>query len=69
MSQYLNNLKLGETIDVRGPSGKLTYLGNGKLSVKNLRNEPPTVLNATHINMIAGKFRRFVINLSTGIIL
>lgn len=54
MSQYLNNLKIGETIDVRGPSGKLVYLGDGKLSVKNLRTAPPTVVKATHINMIAG---------------
>ena len=30
MSQYLDNMKIGETIDVRGPSGKLTYFGRGK---------------------------------------
>lgn len=56
MTQYLNSLKIGETIDVRGPSGKLVYLGDGKLSMKNLRTAPPTIVKATHINMIAGKF-------------
>ena len=29
MSQYLESLKIGDTIDVRGPSGKLHYLGRG----------------------------------------
>ena len=29
MSQYLESLKIGDTIDIRGPSGKLTYLGRG----------------------------------------
>lgn len=30
MSQYLDAMSIGDTIDVRGPSGKLTYLGQGK---------------------------------------
>lgn len=30
MSQYLESLKIGDTIDVRGPSGKVTYLGRGR---------------------------------------
>ncbi|KAK6625683.1 NADH-cytochrome b5 reductase 2 [Polyplax serrata] len=54
MSQYLENLKLGDTIDVRGPSGKLQYLGHGKFSVKNLRKDPPTIVQAKYVNMIAG---------------
>lgn len=31
MSQHLEQMSIGETIDVRGPSGNLTYLGKGKL--------------------------------------
>ncbi|XP_014884591.1 NADH-cytochrome b5 reductase 3-like [Poecilia latipinna] len=30
MSQYLESLKLGDTIDFRGPSGLLTYEGKGE---------------------------------------
>ena len=29
MSQHLESLKIGDTIDVRGPSGKLTYAKAG----------------------------------------
>lgn len=30
MSQYLDSLKIGDTIDFRGPSGLLVYKGKGK---------------------------------------
>lgn len=30
MSQYLNDMKIGDTIDFRGPNGLLVYNGNGK---------------------------------------
>lgn len=30
MSQYLENLKMGDTIDFRGPSGLLVYEGKGE---------------------------------------
>lgn len=33
MSQYLNDLELDQTIDVRGPFGKLTYLGDGNVKI------------------------------------
>jgi NAD(P)H-flavin reductase len=33
MSQYLNDLTLGSNIQVRGPFGKITYLGNGKFKI------------------------------------
>lgn len=29
MSQYLNDMKIGDTIDFRGPNGLLVYNGNG----------------------------------------
>jgi NAD(P)H-flavin reductase len=31
MSQYLDSLKPGDTIDVRGPSGRIKYKRNGNL--------------------------------------
>lgn len=54
MSQHLESLKIGDTIDVRGPSGRLNYLGDGKFSIKKLRKDPPQVLKASKVAMIAG---------------
>ncbi|KAF5298586.1 hypothetical protein FQR65_LT09681 [Abscondita terminalis] len=54
MSQYLDNLKIGETIDVRGPSGRLQYLGQGKFSIKKLRKDPAQTLTVSKVGMIAG---------------
>jgi hypothetical protein len=33
MTQYLNDLPIGSNIKVRGPFGKLTYLGNGNFKI------------------------------------
>ncbi|XP_072941533.1 NADH-cytochrome b5 reductase 2 isoform X1 [Epargyreus clarus] len=54
MSQYLNNMKIGDTIDVRGPSGRLQYAENGKFLIKKLRKDPPVEIIAKKLNMIAG---------------
>jgi len=54
MSQYLNNMKVGEYIDVRGPSGRLKYLGGGRFSLKLLRKDPPRIVTVTKVAMIAG---------------
>jgi hypothetical protein len=34
MSQHLESLDLGETIDVRGPNGLLVYEGHGNFAIK-----------------------------------
>ncbi|XP_026765102.1 NADH-cytochrome b5 reductase 2 isoform X1 [Galleria mellonella] len=54
LSQYLENLKLGETIDVRGPSGRLQYAGKGTFLIKKLRKDPPLKIVTKKLNMIAG---------------
>lgn len=54
MTQFLDEMKMGDKIAFRGPSGKLQYLGNGKLSIKKLRKDPPQIVNVKKINMIAG---------------
>jgi cytochrome-b5 reductase len=54
MTQFLDAMKIGDTIAFRGPSGKLKYLGNGKFSIKKLRNEPPQEVKVKNVNMIAG---------------
>jgi cytochrome-b5 reductase len=56
MSQYLENMKLGDTIDVRGPSGRLVYLGKGKFAIKVLRKDPPTTISVKKLAMIAGMY-------------
>ena len=54
MSQHLESLKIGDTIDVRGPSGRLNYLGNGKFLIKKLRKDPAHEVNILNVGMIAG---------------
>ncbi|XP_063823311.1 NADH-cytochrome b5 reductase 2 isoform X1 [Ostrinia nubilalis] len=54
MSQHLNNMRLGDTIDVRGPSGRLQYAGNGTFMIKKMRKDPPIKVVAKQMNMIAG---------------
>lgn len=63
MSQYLDELKIGEKIDVRGPSGRLQYLDNGTFSIKNLRKEPPSIVKVKKVNMIAGKLIPLINNI------
>eukprot|EP00898_Chlorokybus_atmophyticus_P002635 jgi/Chlat1/3372/Chrsp23S00270 len=48
MSQYLESLCIGDTIDVKGPLGHVHYLSRGNFTVD---REPK---HATHISMIAG---------------
>jgi cytochrome-b5 reductase len=54
MTQFLDELNIGDKIAFRGPSGKLQYLGNGKFSIKKLRKDPPQIVNVKKVNMIAG---------------
>lgn len=54
LSQYLNNMKINDTIDVRGPSGRLQYTGNGTFLIKKLRKDPPTKVVVKKLNLIAG---------------
>ena len=37
MSQHLDSLKVGDTIDMKGPKGHLEYLGQGNFTVKQMR--------------------------------
>ncbi|SPP76742.1 blast:NADH-cytochrome b5 reductase 3 [Drosophila guanche] len=54
MTQYLEQMELGDKISFRGPSGRLQYLGNGTFSIKKLRKDPPKHVTAKRVNMIAG---------------
>ncbi|MCJ8743404.1 hypothetical protein PDJAM_G00093640 [Pangasius djambal] len=54
MSQYLDSLRIGDTIDFRGPSGLLMYKGQGVFEIKPEKKSPPEVKTAKHLGMIAG---------------
>lgn len=53
MSQYVDNLKIGDTIAFRGPTGKLEYTGNGQFVIRR-PNKPVANIKAEFINLIAG---------------
>lgn len=56
MSKVLDALKPGDTMDVRGPTGRFFYQGNGKLGFKTdkWQTEPNKFHDAKKIVMIAG---------------
>jgi cytochrome-b5 reductase len=54
MTQYVNDLAIGQTIDVRGPSGKLIYNGCGEFAIRPDKKAPSNNLRVKKINMIAG---------------
>ncbi|XP_041651972.1 NADH-cytochrome b5 reductase 2 [Cheilinus undulatus] len=54
MSQYLDNMAIGDTIDFRGPNGLLIYKGNGQFSIRPDKKSEPNTRKFKHIGMIAG---------------
>lgn len=40
MTQYLENMKIGEEIMVKGPSGRFEYVGHSKFTITKLRQAP-----------------------------
>jgi cytochrome-b5 reductase len=54
MSQHLDAMNIGDSIDVRGPSGLLEYKGKGEFAVKPDKKSPPNLLKVKKVSMIAG---------------
>lgn len=54
MSQYLNNMALGDTINVRGPSGLCVYKGKGQFDIKADKKSPAVPRRVRKVGMIAG---------------
>ncbi|XP_036415298.1 NADH-cytochrome b5 reductase 3 isoform X1 [Colossoma macropomum] len=54
MSQYLENLKLGDVVDVRGPGGLLEYKGHGQFAIRADKKSAPEIKKATSVGLIAG---------------
>jgi len=53
LSQHLDSLNIGDTIEMKGPIGHLNYLGQGKFTVKKMR-KPIQTRKAKHFGLIAG---------------
>ncbi|XP_008303460.1 NADH-cytochrome b5 reductase 2 [Stegastes partitus] len=54
MSQYLDSMTLGDTIDFRGPNGLLVYKGKGQFSIRADKKSEAKVKKFRHVAMIAG---------------
>ncbi|XP_030280558.1 NADH-cytochrome b5 reductase 2 [Sparus aurata] len=54
MSQYLDNMAIGDAIDFRGPNGLLVYQDNGRFSIRPDKKAEPKVRRFKHVGMIAG---------------
>lgn len=54
LSQHLESLSISDTVDFRGPSGRLVYKGQGKFAIKLLRKDPPVEYDVKKVVMLAG---------------
>ncbi|KAM6961699.1 NADH-cytochrome b5 reductase 3 [Tautogolabrus adspersus] len=54
MSQYLESLRINDTIDFRGPSGLLVYKGKGVFAIQPEKKASAETKTAKHVGMIAG---------------
>lgn len=54
MSQYLENLRLQDTIDFRGPSGLLVYKGKGQFAIRPDKKSEAKIKEVKKVGMIAG---------------
>jgi cytochrome-b5 reductase len=54
MTQYLDKLHIGHTIDVSGPSGNLIYKDNGLFDIRTRKPEPFVTRHVRHLGLIAG---------------
>jgi hypothetical protein len=58
MSQYLDEMNIGDLIQVQGPTGNLEYQGQGKFAIKDDVLSPPQTIQVKRLSMIAGNFLR-----------
>ncbi|KAF6020962.1 CYB5R2 [Bugula neritina] len=54
MSQYLNDMAIGDFMDMRGPSGLCTYEGKGLFAIKPDKKSQPAMRQVKKVGMIAG---------------
>ncbi len=54
MTQHLEALAIGDTIDFRGPNGLLVYNGRGEFDIRADKKSEPRTTRAKRVSMIAG---------------
>uniref|UniRef100_A0A672I2V8 NADH-cytochrome b5 reductase n=1 Tax=Salarias fasciatus TaxID=181472 RepID=A0A672I2V8_SALFA len=54
LSQHLDSLSIGDTVDFRGPSGLLVYKDHGRFSIRPDKKAEPQVRRFREVAMIAG---------------
>lgn len=54
MTQYLEAMTIGDSIDVRGPSGLLVYSGQGEFAIKPDKKADQDLVHTKQVSMIAG---------------
>ncbi|XP_077804837.1 NADH-cytochrome b5 reductase 3 isoform X3 [Macaca mulatta] len=54
MSQYLESMQIGDTIEFRGPNGLLVYQGKGKFAIRPDKKSNPVIKTVKSVGMIAG---------------
>lgn len=54
MTQYLENMKIGEYMDIRGPSGLCVYKGSGIFAIRADKKSVPVIHEVKKVGMIAG---------------
>jgi cytochrome-b5 reductase len=54
MSQHLEKMDIGDTIDVRGPNGLLVYQGRGTFAIKADKKSTPKLITVKRLGMISG---------------
>jgi len=54
LSQHIDSLKIGDTLDMKGPKGHLEYLSQGRFTVQASPRKPIEKRTATHFGMIGG---------------
>ncbi|CAL2045441.1 unnamed protein product [Caenorhabditis brenneri] len=54
MSQHLESLKIGDTINFRGPQGNIVYKGHGLFSLRADKKSEPKIRDFKFLSMIAG---------------
>lgn len=54
LTQFLENMKIGDTINIAGPNGNLIYHGCGKFNIKSGYGQPFISKNYAKVGMIAG---------------
>ena len=53
MSQFMDNIKINEYINVSGPVGKMEYFGEGEMALKDTNKETWNRQNYKNIGFIA----------------